>query len=158
MLGALALLLPGALACPDAAPPGIDCDRLAVPLFRRCDQRFSKADPWRCLGTYAGTEETRFARADAQTVALCKAAAPEGETACYESATCQEVEMGACIVDTSLRNRIEEACRMGCEQAVVSCQVPCTAQGSADACDQCVLDCESARVGCFGRCPLKEEG
>lgn len=152
------VLLGAALSgCPGSTETGIDCDRIAVSLFQRCDQRFSKADPWRCLSTYAGTEEARFARADALTVALCKAATPEGETDCYESATCQALESGACVIDSSLRNRIDETCRVGCEQAVVLCQVPCTALGSADACDQCVLDCERERVACFERCPLRED-
>lgn len=152
----LLLLLSGAwMGCPEAEETGIDCARIAVPLFVRCDQRFSKADPWRCLSTYVGTEAERFARADALTVKLCEAGAAEGETECYETSSCQEISMGACALEDSLRNRIDDTCRMGCEQAVVTCQVPCTALGSADACDDCAIECEAERVRCFERCPLR---
>jgi hypothetical protein len=152
-LGPLGLLSIFASGCPDDTTE-IDCARIAVPLLSRCDQRFSKAEPWRCLSTYAGDDTARFMRADAFTVRLCQVSAPQGDNDCYESATCQEIETFACANPDSLRARIDETCRMACEQAVVSCQVPCTAAGSADACETCVVDCESERLRCFERCPL----
>lgn len=140
-------------ACP-GEDAKIDCARVAVPLLSRCDQRFSKAEPFRCLSTYQGEDSARFARADAFNVSLCELIAPDGDDACYLESSCQEIEMGVCTVPGSLRASIDETCRTACEQAVVSCLVPCTATGSADACEDCVLACESERIACFQRCPL----
>jgi hypothetical protein len=139
--------------CPSDEDLLLDCAQAAVPLLRRCDQRFSKAEPWRCLSTYVGEDAARLARADEMTVKLCEVTAPRGELGCYESSSCEEIAMGACTPEGSLRSSIEEDCRIACEQAVVGCQVPCNIMSTADVCEDCVIACETEKIRCFERCP-----
>lgn len=122
-------------------------------LLEDCHLSVGSATGASCYGLEGAPETAATQAALDHQVAACEIADPSADASCLKTATCADIEAGACFDSAEMSSAARSACRTDCFGQELSCVDACSSRASWDACTSCELDCVRARVDCIDACP-----